>query len=76
MLPHFFDLIGNIKQIRKEELLLIAKTTRKLIFTVTLKERLQLFLFLRNSSNNIALHTLFLKINAKRQRQSFLPLYK
>ncbi len=61
MLPHFFDLIGNIKQIRKEELLLIAKTTRKLIFTVTLKERLQLFLILRNSSNNIALHTLFSK---------------
>ncbi len=61
MLPHFFDLIGNIKQIQKEELLLIAKTTRKLIFTVTLKERLQLFLFLRNSSNNIALHTLFSK---------------
>ncbi len=61
MLLHFFDLIGNIKQIRKEELLLIEKTTRKLIFTVTLKERLQLFLFLRNSSNNIALHTLFSK---------------
>lgn len=61
MLLQFFDLIGNNKQIREEELLLIAKTTRKLIFTVNLKDRLQLFLFLRNSSNNIALHTLFSK---------------
>ncbi len=40
---------------------MIAKTTRKLLFTVTLKDRLNLFLFLRNSSTNIALHTLFHK---------------
>ncbi|MEC1303764.1 MULTISPECIES: hypothetical protein [Lysinibacillus] len=40
---------------------MLAKTTKKLLFTMTLKDRLNLFLFLKNSSNNIALHTLFHK---------------
>ncbi|WP_342442038.1 hypothetical protein MHB65_24610 [Lysinibacillus sp. FSL K6-0075] len=40
---------------------MLTKTTRKLLFAMTLKDRLNLFLFLRNSSKNIALHTLFHK---------------
>ncbi len=40
---------------------MIGKTTRKLLFTMTLKDRLKLFLLLRNSSHNIDLHTLFHK---------------
>lgn len=40
---------------------MLTKNTRKLLFAMTLKDRLNLFLFLRNSSKNIALHTLFHK---------------
>lgn len=39
----------------------ITITSRKSLFKETLQDRLRLFLILRNSPNNIALHKLFQK---------------
>ncbi len=46
---------------RMEVFKLIERTSRKSLFAVTLQDRLQLYLFLRNSPRNVALHTLFQK---------------